>query len=250
MTSLQGNTCAQIFTNGNFTTVHPLNSNARVAHALTGFTNDVGIPDMLLSDGAAEVTGQHTDFMKEVNRLKIRLRRSEAGLSNQNYAVERDIGELNKRWRNCMLKSKVPPRLWNYGLIYESNVLNRIPRGRHQRTVIEMIIGETPDIPERIDFEFYDRVWYYDQKKTEIDGSGRRLAQWLGVAQRTGSDLCYWLLLESGKIIARTMVQHVVREDYLNNDVKLEIERFDRSVEDRLSDQNEFYIQDKRDDNS
>ena len=67
MTSIQDNTCIQIFTNGNFTTVHPLNSNARVMQALTEFTDNVGIPDTLLSDGAAEVTGQHTDFMKEVN---------------------------------------------------------------------------------------------------------------------------------------------------------------------------------------
>ena len=79
MISIQGNTCAQVFTNGNFTTVHPLNSKAKVAQALTKFANDVGIPDMLLSDGAAEVTGQHTDFMKEVNRLKIKLKRSEVG---------------------------------------------------------------------------------------------------------------------------------------------------------------------------
>jgi hypothetical protein len=84
--------------------------------------------------------------MKEVNRLKIRLRRSEAGQSNQNYAAEREIGELNKHWRNCMLKSKAHPQLWDYGLIYESNILNRIPRGQHQRTGIEMITGETPDI--------------------------------------------------------------------------------------------------------
>jgi hypothetical protein len=48
VTSIQGNTCAQIFTNGNFTTVHPLNSKARrVAQALTEFTDDVGIPDTL-----------------------------------------------------------------------------------------------------------------------------------------------------------------------------------------------------------
>jgi hypothetical protein len=88
--------CAQIFTNNNFTTVHPLNLEARVAQALTEFTDNVGIPDMLLSDGAAEVTGQHTDFMKKVNRLKIRLRRSEAGRSNQNYAAKREIGKLTK----------------------------------------------------------------------------------------------------------------------------------------------------------
>ena len=52
-------------------------------------------------------------------------------------------------------------------------------------------------------------------------------------------------------------MQHVIREDYLNDNVKLEIERFNRSVEDWLSgqnvtlhDQNGFYIQDEPDDNA
>ena len=92
----------------------------------------VGIPDSLLSNGAPEIICPRTDFMKEVNRLKIRLKRSEAGRSNQNYAAEREIGELKKRWRNRMLKRKVPPRLWDYGLVYETNILNRIPHGQHQ----------------------------------------------------------------------------------------------------------------------
>jgi hypothetical protein len=100
-----------MLTNSNFTTVHPVNSKARVAQALTEFTDDFGVPDTLLSDGDAEVTGQHTDVMKEVNRLKIRLRRSETGWSNQNYAgagAGREIGKVKKRWRNRMLESKVP----------------------------------------------------------------------------------------------------------------------------------------------
>ena len=217
--SIQGNVCAQVFTNGQFTTVHPMDSKSKVAQALTEFADDVGIPDLLLSDGASEMIGPRTEFMKEVNRLKIRLRRSEVGRSNENYAAEREIGELKKRWRNRMLKHKVPPRLWDYGLIYESNILNRIPRGTNQRTGIELVTGETPDISEWLDFELYDRVWFYDQKKIEIDGSGRCLARWLSVAHRVGSDLCYWLLLESGKIIARTTVQHVVRDDYINDDI-------------------------------
>ena len=153
-----------------------------------------------------------------------------------------------------MLKRKASPRLWDKGLVYESNILNRIPRGQQQRTGIEIVTGKTPDISEWIDFKFYDRVWYYDQKKIEIDGSGRRLARWLSVAHRVGSDLCYWFLLESGKLIARTTVQHVVSDNYLNNDVKRDFESFNRSVEERLSDQNfmadpadGFYIQDKRD---
>jgi hypothetical protein len=59
-------------------------------------------------------------------------------------------------------------------------------------------------------------------------------------------------LLESGKVIARTTVQHVVRDDYLNDDIRREIERFDQLVDKRLSDQNfiadghdGFYIQDE-----
>ena len=137
--SIQGNTCAQVFTNGNFTTVHPLISKARVGQALTEFVDDVGIPDMLLSDLAPEMTGTNTESMKEVNRLTIKMKRSEKGRSNQNYAAEREIGELKKRWRNRMLRRKVPPRLWDFGLIYESNILNRIPRGSHQRTGIEVV---------------------------------------------------------------------------------------------------------------
>jgi hypothetical protein len=39
-----------------------------------------------------------------------------------------------------------------------------------------MVTGETLDISEWIDFEFYDRVWY-NQQKIEIDGSGRQLAR-------------------------------------------------------------------------
>ena len=101
-----------------------------------------------------------------------------------------------------------------------------------------MVTDEMPDISEWIDFEFYDRVWYYDQKKIEIYGSGRWLARWLGIAHRVGSALCYWLLLQSGKVIARTTIQHVVRDDYLNDDIKSEIERFDQTVEERISDQN------------
>jgi hypothetical protein len=64
--------------------------------ALTEFTDDVSIPDSLLSDGAPEMVGPRTDFMKKVNRLTIKLKRSEVGRSNQNYAAEREIGELKK----------------------------------------------------------------------------------------------------------------------------------------------------------
>jgi hypothetical protein len=72
--SLQGNICAQVYTNGCFTTVHPLTSKSRVGDTLTEFSDDTGIPDTLTNDGAPEMVGPKTDFMKAVNRLKIRLK--------------------------------------------------------------------------------------------------------------------------------------------------------------------------------
>ena len=48
------------------------------------------------------------------------------------------------------------------------------------------------------------------------------------------------------------MVQHVVCDDFLNNDIRRKSERFDQSIDERLSDQNfmagghdGFYIQDE-----
>ena len=97
VTSSQGNVCAQGFTNGNYTLIHPLSSKSKVGQALTEFLDDVGFPDSLMTDGAPEIVGPGTEFMKEVNRLKVRMRRSEVGRSNQNHAAEREIGELKKR---------------------------------------------------------------------------------------------------------------------------------------------------------
>ena len=67
-----------------------------------------------------------------------------------------------------MLKRKVPPRLWDFGLVYETNILNSIPRGREQRTGIEMVTGETPDISEWINFEFYNRFGTTTRRKLRL----------------------------------------------------------------------------------
>ena len=74
--------------------------------------------------------------------------------------------------------------------------------------------------------------------KPDLTDNTRRLAHWLGVAHRVGSDLCYWLITESGKIIAKTSVEHVTRADYLEADKKAEIDKFNSQLEESLSDAN------------
>ena len=99
----------------------------------------------------------------------------------------------------------------------------------------------------------------FDHKKIQMNGSGRRLARWLGVAHRVGSNLCYWLLIESGKVIARTTVQHVTRKDVLNEDTKQQINQFNMAVTGRLTvigfltedaGASTFYLQDDEEDDT
>jgi hypothetical protein len=63
--SLLGNKCANVFTNGKYTKVVPMTSQKEAAESLIDFTDDVGIPETLVMDGATEFTGKHTDFIKQ-----------------------------------------------------------------------------------------------------------------------------------------------------------------------------------------
>ena len=93
----------------------------------------------------------------------ILLHTTEQGHKNQNHAAEREIGFLAKWWKLRMTKKKVPKRLWDFGLIYESELLSRMARGADRRTGYEVVTGQTPDISEWLDFEFYDLVWWLDR---------------------------------------------------------------------------------------
>ena len=139
-----GNTCANVYTQGKFTRVVPMVSRKDAGKSLLEFTDDVGIPDRLVTDGATEFTGRHTEFVKEARRMRILLHTTEQGRKNQDHQAEREIGFLAKRWKLRMTKKKVPKRLWDYGLVYESELLSRMARGSDRRTGYEEVTGQTP----------------------------------------------------------------------------------------------------------
>jgi len=178
-----GNTCANVYTQGKFTKVTPMSGRTDAAKSLVDFTDDVGIPETLVTDGAGEFTGKNTEFTKEARRMRIKMFTTEQGRKNQNHAAEREIGMLAKRWKLRMRKKKVPKRLWDYGLVYESELLSRMARGRDRRSGYEEVTGNTPDISEWLDFEFYDQVWWLDRpRKPDVTDVTRRLARWLGIS--------------------------------------------------------------------
>ena len=70
------------------------------------------------------------------------------------------------------------------------------------------------------------------------DQNDRKLGRWAGVSHRVGSDMCYWIALANGHIIAETTVQHVTRDELNDMEIKSQVERFDRQMHERMDDTN------------
>jgi len=247
--SLKGNTCGQIFTNGRYVYLEPMASKSKAGEALDSFEQEAGIPRKLVFDGALEQTGPGTAFMKNIRRNHIDWATSEPYSHWQNRA-EGQIREIRKKWRLLRQRRSVPRRLWDYAAVHLARLMNLTAKGKDGRTPQEEITGETPDISEYIDFEFYDWVWYWDLPG---DDENPKLGRWLGVSHRIGSAMCYYVLTDKAQIISRSTVQHVPRVDLMKEEIQQRCQGYDQGIQGRLADnnfiiqhqeQNSFYIED------
>jgi hypothetical protein len=122
--------------------------------------------------------------------------------------------------------------------VYIAEVQSLLARGRDNRPGIERLLGQTVDISEWLDFDFYERVWYWDQAKMDMASEQARLGRWLGIAHRVGSDMTYWILTDTGNVIARSTVQHVTVADMATDAMKTKVQLFEANLNARLDDTN------------
>ena len=76
-------------------------------------------------------------------------------------------------------------------MVHIAEVRSRIARGKEGVPGLKWILGQTIDISEYMDFDFYDLVWYWDEKKTNMTEDQAKLGRWLGVSHRVGTDMSY-----------------------------------------------------------
>jgi len=57
------------------------------------------------------------------------------------------------------------------------------------------------------------------------------------VAHQIGSDLCYWILTKTGRVIARTTIQRVTKEDLLLPHVKFKLQVFKDKIKPKMDDE-------------
>ena len=237
--SINQNTGAWVYSNGNLTKVYPVRARSEVDDTLSTFCSDLGVPANLKSDRAPELVGKGTPFYKHARKRHIDLTYAEPDRKNQISAIDTEIRELKKRTRSKMVRRNVPSRMWDYALVHSAEIMQFIPRSRLRgRTGYEEVTGNTPDISEYLDFDFWDLVWYWDSPHPNVHDDDRKLARWAGVSHRIGSDMCYWLALPNGHIIAETTVQHVTRDELNDPEIKTRASLMDEQMRTRMDDTN------------
>jgi len=225
--SLVGNEYGQLFAGDKVIYVDSCKSKHDVYIPLKNFLNDVGHPMHLVFDKSKEQVLPGTEFQKLLRQNPwIHQHNSEEYTPNQNFA-ELEIGILKRKIRNRRVKHKIPKKLWDFHARWEAEILSRTVRSECGRTGMEIITGETPDISEWTDFGFYDYVWFWYQPGKD---DNPMLGRWLGVANRTGGHMCYWVIDRKGMIHSRTTVQHAIEEDFMDPLAKKDRDEFDRSL--------------------
>ena len=206
------NTGAWFYTNGHFTASYPTESCSHVSDILSAFCDDVGTPKCLKSDRASELVGRATLFLKLARKRHINLKYAEPERVNQIHKVDIEMRKLKKRCRNKMIHKNAPKRVWDFARVHIAKLLQFVPRPTlNNCTGYEEVTGQTPDISEFLDFHFWDLVWYWPRKHPGLTADDRWLGHWAGVAHKIGSDMCYWIIPESGIPITDNRSAHHAR---------------------------------------
>jgi hypothetical protein len=237
--SLDGNRYAQVFSNGTFfAEIYPMATKKDAGLALKAFILELGVPDDLTVDGSFEQNKPGTEFMKTCRKNDIKVTRTEPERHNQNPA-EGVIREVRRRWFRTMIRKRVPRRLWDYGVRWTTQVMQRTSTqagGLRGRCPLEDVTGETVDISEYLDFGFYDHISY-----KENAGLGATLiGRWLGVSHRVGGLMSYWVLTQTGSVISRTTVQNITKLEKETDEMKEGIKEFDVEISRRFKEEEDL----------
>ena len=58
--------------------------------------------------------------------------------------------------------------------------------------------------------------------------------------------MCYWIITDYGKLVSKASVEHVIRDDYLNPEVKKKMDKLNDKLDKRLDD-TKFLLEDSPD---
>ena len=238
--SIRGYTCGQVYGNKfGFIKCYPMDDHnmQSVGDTLSLMVQDIGVVQKIHTDNAPEMIGRKTPFFRRARKEGIDLTTIEPMRPDENYG-EILVKKAKIMSSKLMMRRNVPLRLWCYTLEYacdlESLTVPAMYRNRG-RTGYEIIFGNTPDISEYVEFEFYDYCWYWDTPQS-YPHEKKSLGRWLGVAHRVGQSMVYYIMNSNGKVITRSTVSRLEPSDYDVDEYKIRINKLNKTIEDSIGD--------------
>ena len=103
--------------------------------------------------------------------------------------------------------------------------------GKDELSYLEPSAGDTIDIYEWLEFEFYDLVWFWNNQSYDTKPM---LVQWIGISHWVVNSLCYWIVNKKGKVISCSTVQHLTADKLRDPNIQERIRDYHGSPESGL----------------
>ena len=166
-----------------------------------------GAPDSMTMDGSKAQTSRSSAFMARLRRNKVMPIVANPYQPNMN-PCEVAIQKLRKKWCRAFFHTNYPRALWGYGLPHFAQIMQLMATRAADlkgQTPSGVLLGETPDISQYLDFGWYDWGWYKENNGLSLS----KLGKFLGIADSASYILSYCILPESYIPIVAGTVQRM-----------------------------------------
>ena len=236
VTALHGFTGGSIYSNGSgYDRFYPWKRKGEHPDTLVTLMNDVGIPQVLVSDNAKEeLQGRARDICRKYHIHQ----KPTVPYSPWQNAAEASIREVKKNVRRALRRTAAPLRLWSYCAIWcttirrlTSSALTRLAG----KTPEEFVTGSTPDISALAMFDWYQPVYYWTPT-VDFPNERKLLGRWLGIAESCTDDMAFTILTKSGTVITRKSIWGLTGEELRDPTVLKRLKELDDSIQHRIGD--------------
>ncbi|EEC42861.1 predicted protein [Phaeodactylum tricornutum CCAP 1055/1] len=211
--SSRGHTHTQGFVCGDSYFVYHflMKAESEADQGLASIIQDIGIPAQIHTDNAKVETLSKWKKITSGHWIKVTVTEPYSPWQNR---CEHEFGAVRIQTRLVMETTQCPEQLWDYAITYVVIVRNNTARkALNWQTPLTVMTGDTSDISELLDFEFYEPVQYFDNPEIKFPQAKAKVGRWLGIATNVGQAMCYYVLTDKGTVIARSTVTPLHKVD-------------------------------------
>ena len=164
---------------------------------------DVRVENEIFMDNAPKHNDYNTEIQRVERILGMDVHTTEPHFPWKNNS-ESVIKIIKEKYNRRRFHINIPKRVWDFGMVWETEIYHHI-EVKDGFPALGCLTVDTIDISEWLEFEFYDLICFWNNHPKDTKPI-------LGQSHRVGSELCYWIISEKGKVLSHTTVQHLTAD--------------------------------------